>query len=560
MRSSGDGEIQIARRMKAPIGEKEDPQGNENLSAEEQNTPTTPVRKKKHLSFYLSFLALNISTIIVSLDATALAVAIPKITRELHGTTLEAFWSNLSFMLTVVISQPVYASVSDVLGRKPPFYTGFAIFFIGSIVFAVAKSMPVLIVGRLLQGLGGGGLDVLSEVILADITTLQERPLYLGLLALPMAGGGVCGPIVGAALTEYVTWRWIGWINLPLCALGFFLTVFCLHLQPLDEPLRGRFRRLDWLGFVGFAVGSTAFALPLSWAGVLYPWSSWKTILPFTLGFLVLIACAFYESKPAPIFPHRIFQNGTAAATILGATLHGMILYSVMLYVPLYFQAVMLTTSIRSAILVLPGSATIIASSILAAIIVEVYRKYRWIIICNWVIASCGVGLWTLWTPDSSVAQIAGLQVFAGIGIGTVFTALTIPNQTSVADVNDYGIAAGVLVCFRLFGGLIGLALCAGVFNNVFERRISTLEFIPHELEMLMNVREAISFIPTLREINLEHGILSPILEVYSQCFKAVFWTLTGTGALGLLTSFFIEDLTLEKTDIGRQQFVADVG
>ncbi|KAJ4356511.1 uncharacterized protein N0V89_004545 [Didymosphaeria variabile] len=305
------------------------------------------------------------------------------ITRELNGTTLEAFWSNLAFMLTVVISQPIYTSVSDVIGRKPPFYTGFAIFFVGSIVFALAKSMPVLIVGRLLQGLGGGGLDVLSEVILADITTLQERPLYLGLLALPMAGGGVCGPIVGAALTE-------------------------------------------------------------------------------------------------------------------------------------------------SAVLVLPGSATIIAFSVLAAVIVEVYRKYRWIIICNWVIASCGVGLWALWSPESSVAQTTGLQIFAGIGIGTVFTMLTIPNQTSVTDVNDCGIAAGVLVSFRLFGGLIGLAICAGVFNNVFENNISSLTSVPQELELLRDVREAVSFIPALREIDLEPDLLSPILKVYKQCFKAAFLTLAG--------------------------------
>jgi MFS family permease len=144
------------------------------------------------------------------------------ITKDLGGTALEAFWSNLSFLLTVVISQPVYTSVSDVLGRKAPFYAGFVIFFIGSIVFAIAESMPVLIAGRLLQGLGGGGLDVLSEIILVDITTLQERPLYLGLLALPMAGGGVCGPVVGAALAEYVSWRWIGWIILPCASRGFF--------------------------------------------------------------------------------------------------------------------------------------------------------------------------------------------------------------------------------------------------------------------------------------------------------------------------------------------------
>lgn len=445
------------------------------------------------------------------------------------------------------------------MGRKAPFYTGFLIFLIGSIVFALAKDMPTLIAGRLLQGLGGGGLDVLSEVILVDITTLKERPLYLGLLALPMALGGVCGPMFGALFTEYVSWRWIGWVNLPMCAAGFLLTVFFLRLQPLNQPVRDRLRRLDWAGLVVFAIGCTAFSLPLSWAGALYPWSSWRTILPLVLGFLILIFFAFYEASPAePIFPHRIFANKTAASTIVGATLHGMILYSVMFYGPLYFQSVMLQTSIRSAVLILPGSASIIVLGIIAAVAIEFYRRYRWMIICSWVITACGVGLWALWTPQSSVAMTAGLQVFAGIGIGILFTVLTIPMQTSVKDVNDSGIAAGILVSFRLFGGLIGLAICAGVFNNVFQKQVSSLAFVPPELELLRDVNEAISFIPGLRMLEIEAEILEQVLEVYRECFRAVFLALAGTGVVGLLSSLFTQELTLEKSEIGRQHFVAD--
>lgn len=113
-------------------------------------------------------------------------------------------------MLAVVITQPLYTSVSDVMGRKLPLYLAYGSFGIGSIVFAVSKNMSTLIVGRFLQGMGGGGMDVLSEVITADITTLKERPLYLGLLAIPMATGCILGPVMGALFSEYVDWRWIG--------------------------------------------------------------------------------------------------------------------------------------------------------------------------------------------------------------------------------------------------------------------------------------------------------------------------------------------------------------
>ena len=235
------------------------------------------------------------------------------ITLALNGTTLEAFWASLCFLLAVVAVMPIITSLSDVLGRKIPLYASFIIFITGSIVFALANSMGILIRGRVLQGLGGGGLDVLGEVILADITSLKERPLYLGLFSIPMAGGAICGPIVGAALAENASWRWIGWINLPLGVTGLLLFFFFLRLKPIESTLAVKIARLDWTGMVLFLIGSTLFSLPLSWAGALYPWASYKTLVPLILGFLVLISFGFYEARPVqPVFPYRIFKSRTA--------------------------------------------------------------------------------------------------------------------------------------------------------------------------------------------------------------------------------------------------------
>lgn len=171
--------------------------------------------------------------------------------------------------------------------------------------------MPFLIVGRILQGLGGGGLDVLSEIILTDITTLKERPLYLGLYALPMAGGGVCGPIIGAAFSEYVDWRWIGWVNLPIIAVGVVLSFFFMHLHPIDSSFRSKLHRLDGIGMLLFTIGSTTFALPLSWAGAMYPWSSWRTIFSLITGALVLVVSASMNpSRPSPFSQTEFFVIG----------------------------------------------------------------------------------------------------------------------------------------------------------------------------------------------------------------------------------------------------------
>ena len=189
-------------------------------------------------------------------------VTLQTITEDVHGTTLEAFWANIAFLLLVTIVQPVYTSLSDIMGRKLPLYAAFLLFTVGSIAFAVAKSLPVVILGRAIQGLGCGGIDVLNEIIIADITTLKERAFYIGMLSIPMALGTVLGPIIGAVFSDYVSWRWIGWINLPLVAICLPLTVFCLRLKPMPDTFWQQLSRVDWLGMGLFTIGAVLFTLP----------------------------------------------------------------------------------------------------------------------------------------------------------------------------------------------------------------------------------------------------------------------------------------------------------
>ena len=413
--------------------------------------------------------------------------------------------------------------------------------------------MGILILGRLLQGLGGGGLDVLGEIIVTDITTLKERPLYLGLFALPMAGGGIFGPMIGAIFSQYASWRWIGWVNLPLIAVALPLSFFFLRLRPINTTFGERLRMLDWIGIFLFATGSTLVALPMSWAGSMYPWSSWKTLVPLIIGAITLVGFVFYETKPVePVFPRRIFGNITANATLLGSFIHGAILYSVVLYAPLFFQAVYLESPFKASVSILPVSSTIVGFSVIAAVGVEFVRKYRVGIIASWIMIATGCGLWALWQRSSSLALKSGLQVVAGLGIGNLFSLLVIPMQACVSNVDDAGLAVGILVSFRLFGGLIGLAICATIFNNIFEHRISDLGDL-----VGADVREAISFIPALKASHLESSVLESIIDAYRESMMSIFLFLSGLGVVGFISSLFTKELTIESEDLGRQHLEA---
>jgi MFS family permease len=458
-----------------------------------------------------------------------------------------------------VITQPIYTNISDVLGRMIPLYTAFVLFIAGSIIFALANNMKILIVGRVIQGLGGGGLDVLNEIILADITTLKERPMYLGLMAIPVAAGSIIGPIVGGVLAQYATWRWIGWINLPLCAINIALVVFFMKLKPIHESLGSKLRRLDVVGLCLYTVGCTLTATPIAWAGAMYPWSAYQTILPLVLGIIILVLFGWYESRPAePVFPHRIFKNRTAVSSLLAAFLHGLVVYSIIFFTPLYFQAVYLEQPMKSAISTLPLACSSVAFGIIGAVAVEVTRKYSLLILSSWVLVAVGCGILSLWGDDASLAMRVTFQIILGIGTGNIFSILNLPLQASVPHVDDMGIAAGILVSFRLFGALLGLSMCSTVFNSLFAKHMSSIGPLPDAVATLNDVKEAVGFIPLLREVDISAGLLDKLTGAYMQSMYGVFWMLAGVSVIGFVVSLLIKEISLEKEGLGRQQYEAD--
>ncbi|KAI0841172.1 MFS general substrate transporter [Hypoxylon sp. FL0890] len=506
-----------------------------NANADAEGGGKTP---KKPLGFYLSFFAINILVLLFSLDATTLAVAIPAIASELHGSTFESFWAGIAYYLGLVVSQPLYTNISDVFGRKPPLYVAFLFFTTGALTFSLARNMTTIVVARIVQGLGAGGLDVLGEIIVSDMTSLRERPLYLGLMALPISLGSILGPTVGALFSDFVTWRWIAWINLPLLGVSCPLLVFFLRLRSLDSSFDEKMKRLDWGGMSLFAVGCTVFVLPLSWADSLYPWNSYQTIVPLLLGAAVLTGFAVYEAKSeAPVVPYRIFHSRTAALTLCGGFVHGLALFTLLQYLPLLFQAVMLDSRIESALTLLPTSFSSVLGAIASVIAIgKAGIGYKVRIWMAWSLAILGTGLLFLLGPSSSSGMRYGIPA-------------------SVPNVDDTGHAIMLLLTFRCLGSLVGLAIGSTVFSSVFGEAIAAVGELPDSLGVLRNAHNAVAFIPTLRTLNLPADVIAPIIEAYLTSMHAIFYVVIGFSGLGLLTSLFIEELSLQKTDRSRQQF-----
>lgn len=223
---------------------------------------------------------------------------------------------------------------------------------------------------------------------------------------------------------------------------------------------------------------------------------------------------------------------------------------------PLFFQAVFLEAPLQSAVSMLPFCCVVMAFTGIAAWAVEYIRHYRWEIWLGWVLLVVEVGLFALWDGDSSLAMTASFQVITGIGIGTIFTVPPILMQASAPAAEDQGLAVGILVSFRLFGALIGLAVGATPFSSVFERSIASLDPLPESVAFLKNANEAVGFIPYLRQqIDLPLEMMDAIREAYRKAMQSIWYILAGFGGVGSLTSLSVEELTLETEELGRQHF-----
>ncbi|KAH9901926.1 major facilitator superfamily domain-containing protein [Xylariomycetidae sp. FL2044] len=511
----------------------------------------------------MTFLALLLNIFLFSLNATTLGVAMPAIVADLGGSTLESFWTSNAYILAVLVTQPLYATISGIMGRKMPLYSASVLFFIGSLVFALAQNMAQLIAGRVIQGLGGSGLDLLAEIIVTDMTTLKERPLYLGLVAVPTALGTVLGPSLGGIFSSYVSWRWIGWFNLPVVGASSVLVWFFLRLRPLEKSQSSWARRFDWLGICLFAAGSTLFALPVSWAGTLFSWGSWPTILALILGAALVAAFAVYERWPDhPIMPYRLFHSRTATMTLVGAFFHGMSMFSLLQWLPLIYQGVLFKSIIQAAVVLIPTCAAFVVFAIAGVVAVGIVGKgYRWSISLSWALTTAGTGLLVLIDEKSSTALIYGAPLLWATGMGLLLRLLFLPNQASVQRVDGTGLAIASLMTIRLIGALLGIAACATIFSSLFARSIAAVDNLPESLTVLRDPNEAIRLIPELRTLDLSEDLSEDlsiaIRRAYLTPIRAILYFMIGVDGAGFLTSYFIKDVSLHKTEMSEQRFEA---
>ena len=274
-------------------------------------------------------MSLSIASLLSALDVSVISTAMPSMINDL-GSSYAYAWIANAYFLTMTAFQPLYGQTANIFGRRSLTLLAVLLFAIGSAIAGAAPNLGALIAGRAIKGIGGGGINILIEIVVADLVPLRERPKFISIIFTAYTIAVVLGPVIGGLLAQRVTWRWIFYLNLPVAGVALVLLAAVLRVQYTKDTMKNSLKRVDLAGNTLLITSVVSVLLALTWGGVDSPWSSWRTILPLVLGLLGIIAFLAIESTtliPEPTMPMRIFSNRTSLGGFALTLIHAMLMY-----------------------------------------------------------------------------------------------------------------------------------------------------------------------------------------------------------------------------------------
>ncbi|MFE6698335.1 MFS transporter [Streptomyces sp. NPDC057718] len=478
------------------------------------------------------FLGLMLTLLLAALDQMIVATALPKIVGELHGLE-KMSWAVTAYLLASTIVLPLYGKLGDLFGRKGVFQFAIVVFIIGSALAGWSRTMDELIAFRALQGVGGGGLMIGVQAIIADIVPARERGRYMGLIGAVFGLASVAGPLLGGFFTDHASWRWCFYINVPFGLVTLAVIAVVLKLpRPAVRP------RLDVLGAVLLAVASTCLVLVTSWGGTEYAWGS-RTILGLAAGAVVSTALfvAVEHRAAEPIIPLRLFRDSVFNVTGLIGAVVGVALFGAASYLPTYLQMVDGVSATESGLLMLPMMMGIVGGSIASGQLITRTGRYRIYPIVGGAVSVVGMALLSLLEADTSPLAYSFYQAVLGLGIGLVMSVLVLAVQNSVRP-SDLGTATSANNYFRQIGGSVG----AAIFGTLFAGRLS--DALGVRLPTGAELPDPESITPQIVHA-MEPALRDAYIQAYVDAMPRIFLYLVPVLVLGLILAFFLKEKPL---------------
>lgn len=515
-----------------------DPRPAATADTSDDDDATVHIQKKL---VYVIYAALMAAMFLSSLDQSVVSTALPTIVGDLGAVSHEG-WIITSYLLAIAIVMPIYGKVGDLIGRRWPFLFAIAVFVLGSLGSALADSFWMLVAARTFQGLGAGGLVILSQAIIADIVSARDRGKYMGPMGAIFGIASVAGPLLGGWFTEGPGWRWCFWLNVPIGLIALVVAFFALKL-PTQRPAR----RFDWFGTLFLAGATAGIVFMTSWPSIVasgkYDWSD-----PWLLGLLIATVVSFglfifvETHVDDPLVPLRLFRDPVFSVSVSVALVLGITMFAALSFLPTFLQMARGVGPTDSGLLMLPMTAGVMLTAIGSGLLITKTGKYRIFPIVGMAITTLGIAWLTRITGSMSMILFGGMIFVLGFGMGLVIQTIVIAVQNSV-DPSEVGTATSTNNFLREIGAAVGTS----VFGTVFTSRLAT------------NLHDVMATIPPSQlPAGLGDGELTPdvvrdlpeplhteVVNAYVDAMAPSFWYLVPIAAVGFVLSLFLHNRTL---------------
>ncbi|HEY5821696.1 MAG TPA: MDR family MFS transporter [Propionibacteriaceae bacterium] len=433
------------------------------MSAEAQvpTRPDDPVVPRRRI--VMVFAGLMLGLLLSELNETIFATALPSVVGELRGMD-HMLWVTTAYILAGTIVMPIYGKLGDLVGRKPLFVLALSIFIVGSVIGGLAPNMGVLITGRAVQGLGGGGLLILIQAIIADLVPARERPRYLSAMGAVFAVSSALGPVLGGWLTAGVGWRWAFWINLPLGAVAIASALVFLR-PPARRPEDIKVV-VDVWGITTMATGVTAIVLLTAWGGTRYDWTSPVVLTLVVIAIVATAAFILVEQRtPEPLISLRLFRHRNFTLATVSGLVMAVAMFGTIAYLPTYLQMVTGLTPTMSGLMMLTLIGGLGLATVGSAQVVTRTGRYKWLPVIGSALVAIALALLSTLTVTTDLRLLGGYLFVLGAGIGTGLQLLLLIVQNTV-DQAQVGTATAANDFFREIGVAVGSAVVGTLFTH----------------------------------------------------------------------------------------------
>ncbi|GBF61767.1 efflux pump [Trichophyton mentagrophytes] len=481
---------------------------------------------------------LCLSVLLVALDNTIIATAIPKITDQFHALE-DIGWYGSSYLLTICAFQLIFGKIYTFFPVKWVFLIAITIFEIGSAICGAAPNSTALIIGRAVAGIGSAGIFSGALIIIAYSIPLEKRPAYTGAIGGMYGIASVAGPLMGGAFTDHISWRWCFYINLPIGAVTILsILVFLKHpKQKLDnnQSWKARLMKLDPIGTAFFMPSIICLLLALQWGGTKYPWNNGRIIALFVVFALLISGFIYFQIRggDSATVPPRILKKRSIASGAFFLFTIGSAFFIMVYYLPIWFQAIKGASATSSGIMNIPMVLSLVILSIASGITVTAIGYYAPLYYVSTVLTAIGAGLLTTFTTETSKGKWIGYQIIFGAGVGTGLQ-LSIIAAQAVLPLEDVAVGTVIMMFCQTLGGALFVSVGQNVFTNLLVKGVvNAAPGLDPQLVLRVGATQLKSMIPP--------QFLDGVQVAYNDALTKTWYVATALAALSVIGSVGME-------------------